>query len=169
MTVPTPIRHQDKSRDLKQHPSSSAWAITCFSQSPSLPLGPKPGLGQRNGGTKKLHCHLRNLRGEDPALASLLPSAKYVNRVNGKQKCSLSGSLSCSSGLEQKEYRGTQGSLFFLFVPHHLLSILGWSRGASLPVPMSLGLYLSFISTAASIPRVLSGDLVRGQSPLSPT
>lgn len=49
--------------------------------------------GQKN----ELHCHLRILRGEDPALVSLLPSAKCVNSKTEQKSAVLSGFLSCPS------------------------------------------------------------------------
>lgn len=77
-TVSTPIRHQNKSRDLRSQFFSLSHHMLV--QSSNLPLDPKPVLGQRNEETKKLvTLHLINLRREEPALASLLPGAKCVN------------------------------------------------------------------------------------------
>lgn len=87
MTVPTPIRHQDKSRDLNSTPVLQPEPSSHAFKSLHLPLGPKSGVGREMEGQRnELHCHLRNLRREDSALVSLLPSAKCVTRVNGKQK-----------------------------------------------------------------------------------
>lgn len=87
MIVPTPIRHQDKSRDLNSTPVLQPEPSSHAIKSLHLPLSPKPGVGREGEGQRnELHCHLRNLRRDDLALVSLLPSAKCVNRVNGKQK-----------------------------------------------------------------------------------
>lgn len=85
MRVPTPIRHQDKSRDLST-PILQPEPLHAISVLTS-PWALSQGLGremeeQRN----EIHCHLRNLRGEDPALDSLLPSAKMCKQSKRKTK-----------------------------------------------------------------------------------
>lgn len=85
MTVPTTIQHQIKAGTYNSTPVLQPEPSTCY-QSPNLPLGPEWAWAEMEEQRNEIHCHLRNLRGEDPALVSLLPSAKMCKQSKRKTK-----------------------------------------------------------------------------------